>query len=400
MTHTKAPSVTEFIKTASATASHFGFRPLAELQKDKRCVECVKTERPKILAQDRRLDALGGMLTGGISAYFDGNLHARGEPALFYTIEPAPRSGDIAISLQILGIDKSIAEALLMHTTRSMLSELGFSNHHIRINSLGDRDSVARYTRELTNFMKKRMEDMPPTARELMKEHVFTALMHLVEKDHELSYRSPNPLEYLSETSRRHFREIVEYLDMSNTLYEIDSRLLGHHHCYSQTMFSVDVREELPEGEEGGPTVDTSIVVRGGRYDEFVRRTTKRDIPAVGAVITLRERKAPARMPRHVRAGTPSVFVVQLGFGPKIRSLLLLDELKEAHIPAYQALSSDSLSHQLRQAESYGVPFSLILGQKEFVENTVIVRNMRDSSQQSVPRPALIAHLKRTVKAR
>ncbi len=385
-------SASDFIKTASSTAHHFGFRALDDLKKDKRCLTCEKVEHPKIPALQKRTDALQGVLTGGLSAYFDHNLHALGEPALFYSIEETPRNGDIAIALQILGIEKSIAEALLIHTSRSLLTELGLGEHTVRINSLGDRESMARYTRELGNYLKKRMELMPGAARELMKEHALTALAHLIERDHELGKKSPSPLEYLNETSRKHFREIIEYLDFSETPYEIDGKLMGHHQCYSQTLFSIDAFHD----EER--TIPASVQVRGGRYDEFAHQIAKRHIPAVGAVITLKEQTLPARVPR-LKVSAPQVFMVQLGFGPKLRSLMILEELKQAQIPVYQSLASDSLSGQLERARSYNVPFTIILGQKEYVENIVIVRDMRSSSQEHVPMSGLVAHLRKAVRA-
>lgn len=387
------PSATEFIRIASDTANHFGFRTLREVSKDKRCKNCTRIDRPKMAAIDRRLDSLHGILSGGIALYFENNLYSLEEPVLFHTIEQIPRSGDVALTLQIFGVEKSIAETLLIQTASCLMQDLGFPTSRVRINTLGDRESIARYTRELTNFMRKRIEELPSSARELMKEHVLVALMHLIERKHELSYRSPSPLEYLNETSRRHFRNIIEYLDMSDISYEIDTRLLGHHHCYSQTIFSIEVLSNESENESSNV-----ILARGGRYDEFVRYITRRNVPAVGLVIALRERKAPLRMPRMKRRAIPSVFLVQLGPEPKMRSLLLLQELKRAKIPAYQALVSDSLSEQLRLAESRKVPYSIILGQKEFIDDTVIVRDMRNSSQESIPTTSLVSYLRRTIR--
>src|SRR5690349_7942213 len=131
-------SATDFIKLGTRTAHHFGFRSLDELRETARSAN-VRGDRPKIPAVARRLDQLQGILANGASAYFDHNLHALGEPALFYTVEELPRTGDVAISLQILGIEKSIAEALLIHTIRSFFTELGYTEHSVRINSLGDR---------------------------------------------------------------------------------------------------------------------------------------------------------------------------------------------------------------------------------------------------------------------
>lgn len=387
-------SATEFIKVAAQTAHHYGFKSLHQVTRDPRCKACKPTNVKRISAADRKLDSAYGLLTGGISTYYESRLYGMDEPLLFFSVESVPRSGEIALSLQILGVNKSIAEALLIQTTRSLLNDMGYENHVVRINSLGDRDSSARYTRELTNFLKKRLDDMPGTARELMKDHVFLALMNLIEKNHELAAKSPSPLEYLSDSSRKHFREIVEYLDMTETPYEIDSRLMGHHACYSDALFTIDVLDE-----DGHAQAESPVSIQGGRYDEFVRKMTKTQVPATGAVIVLKERKAPARIPNPRALQNPSVFVVQLGFGPKIKTLMLIDELKRARIPIHQSVVSDSLSDQLRMAEQYDVPYSLILGQKEYVEKTVIVRDMRSRSQVCVPQAELIPHLRRAVRA-
>lgn len=383
-------TATDFIRRAGVTAHHFGFTELATLANDTRCKNCAKIEKPKFQSAHKKLDALQGILASGATNYFEHNLHGLGEPALFYSIEETPRTNDVAVTLQILGIEKSIAEALLIQTIRSLFKDVGLPEHTVRINSVGDRESMARYARELGNYLKKRMEILPPSARELMKEHVLLALMHLIEKDHDIAAKSPSPLEYLNETSRKHFREIIEYLDFSETPYEIDTKLLGHHQCYSQTLFAVD-----PVIEEGARL--PQLEARGGRYDEFIYQVTKKQTPAVGAVVTLKGEKAPARMPRQKHA-TPQIFMVQLGFGPKLRSLLLLEELKYAGIPVYQFLASDSLGGQLERARAHGVPYAVILGQKEYVEHTAIIRDMRSSSQESVPLSGLIAHLRKAVR--
>lgn len=384
-------SATDFIRKASSTAHHFGFRDLLELKEDARCKNCAKSERPKFSAADRKLDALHGHLASGAAAYFDHNLHGLGEPALFYSVDEVPRSTDIAVTLQILGIDKSIAESLLIHTIRSLFLDLDIPEQTVRINSVGDRESMARYARELNNYLKKRIDLMPTSARELMKDHVVLALMHLLERGHELGHKSPSPLEYLNESSRKHFREIIEYLDFSETPYEIDMKLLGHHQCYSQTLFAIDPKQVGEE--ELAP-----ITARGGRYDEFIYQATKKVVPAVGAVVTLKGQKMPARLPRY-KLPKPQVFMVQLGFGPKLKSLMILEEMRRAGLSVHQALSSDSLSGQLERARVHGVPYTVILGQKEYVENTAIVRNMLSSSQESVPLGGLVAHLRKAVRA-
>jgi histidyl-tRNA synthetase len=305
---------------------------------------------------------------------------------LLYSFEQVPKTGEPAITFHIFNVERSIAEAILIQATRSLATELGHLEHTVRINSLGDKDSVTRYTRELTNFLKKRLDHMPSAARELMKEHPISALAHLIEEGHDLALRSPSSLEYLSDPSRKHFREIVEYLDMSETPYEIDSKMLGHHEYYSDAIFSIDIADS-----DDGPA---PLSIRGGRFNEFVHRNTRTKTPAVGAVVVFKNGKSPARNPRP-KAAIPAVFVVQLGFGPKIRSLMLIDALRQAGIPVLHNLASDSLSTQLREAEARGVRYTLIIGQKEFVDNTIILRDMNVRNQEYIDQISLIKRLKK-----
>lgn len=386
-------TATEFLRHASSTAEHFGFKSLEMLKKHPACRTAETKIEHTASAQNRRTDALHGMLTLGMHNFCESRLHEIDESVLFYTQEQVPRSGEAAISFQIFNVEKSIAEAILIQATRSLINELGYENHSVRINSLGDRESLGRYVRELTNYLKKRLDDMPEAARELMKEHVLTALSHLIEKEHELAYKSPNPLEYLSDQSRRHFREIVEYLDMTNTQYEIDPKLIGHHECYSDALFAIDLLND-----DGSRMQHSPLHIRGGRYSEFVFRNTKTQVGAVGAVVVLKDKKSPTRAPR-ARVCTPTVYVVQLGFGPKIKSLMLIDELRKSGISVHQNLASDSLSTQLRDAETKNVKYAVIIGQKEFVDGTVILRDIQGRNQEYIPIASVVNRLKRSKQA-
>ena len=383
------PTPTEFLKIANNTAEHFGFQTIEQLRKDPECKKCDTAIPHTVNSTNKKTDSHQGLLNSAVATFCEEKLHALERPVLLYSLGQVPRTGETAATFHIFNVERSIAEAILIHASRALVTDLGYTNHSVHINSLGDSDSMTRYSRELANFLKKRLDTMPPAARELMKEHPLHALGNLISQNHELALRSPNPLEYLSDPSRKHFREIIEYLDMSETPYEIDPKMLGHHECYSDAIFSLAIEAESASGEPEEP-----IVARGGRINEYMQRTTRTQTPAAGAVVILKNSKAPARSPRPKRR-KPSVYVVQLGFGPKIKSLLLVDSLRQAGIPVYHNLASDSLSAQLHEAEAHKVKYTLIIGQKEFVENTVIFRDMEVRNQEYIDIETLIRRLKR-----
>jgi len=379
-------SPTEFLKIATNTAEHFGFRTAKTIKKNPLCKNCIISLPFDLTAAEKKADAQRCLLTNGVATFCGENLHALEAPVLLYSLEQLPQENTTAFTLSIFNVQKSIAEAILIQVGRSLLTELDQEDHVVRINSLGDTDSSTRYSRELSNFLRKRIDSLPPQARELMKVHPIPALMYLIEKEHELVQRSPNPLEYLSDQSRKHFREIVEYLEMTETPYEIDPKMLGHHEYYSDALFSIETNNKDPEAP--------NVSVRGGRYDEFLYQKTRTRIGAAGAVITYSNAKQPSRLPKG-KSVEPEVYVVQLGFGPKIRSLMVLDQLKNAGIHVRHDLASDSLSAQLRDAETRGVRYTVIIGQKEFVDQTVILRDMKERNQENISIDTMLKKLKR-----
>lgn len=382
-------SPTEFLRAATDTAEHFGFRSIENLKKEPLCKNCNTSLPHNITDADRRLDNKNSLLTYAVANFCENNLHALDTPVLLYSLDQIPDTQEVSVGFNIFNVQKSIAEAILIQVGRSLMKELGHHEHTVRINSLGDNESTTRYNRELANFLKKRLDVMPDEAREMMKENPLYALSHLIDNDHDLANKCPNPLEYLSDQSRKHFREIIEYLDMTETPYEIDPKMILGHEYYTDALFSIDddIISDLNDS--------ANISIRGGRYDEYIYQKTRSRIPAVGTIVTLKSNaKIPSRMPKG-KSNNPDVYVVQLGFGPKIRSLMIIDELKKAGIPVRHNLSSDSLSAQLRDAEARGVKYTIIIGQKEFIDKTVILRDMKERSQENVTSDIMFKKLKK-----
>lgn len=384
-------TATDFVRRACNTAEHFGFRQTPVWHKHPDCMNCNTSVSHAASAMDRRVDGLYGLLANGINLYANENLHSINGPVLQYSIDTVPRTGEAVLTLQVFGVEKSIGEAMLMQAIRSFLFETGHEDHMVRVNSLGDKDSQTRYNRELTNYLRKRLNDMPVQARELMKESSMAALTYMMEREQDLALQSPSPLEYLTDHSRRHFRDIVEYLEMSESPYEIDPRLLGSHDCYNDALFSFTIN-----GSNGEPLKEQPFRIQGGRYNNFFQKHLGQSVPAVGAVIVLNEKQARFKVPKPKKV-LPKVHLIHLGFGPKVRALLLLDQLRSSNITTQQYLHSDSLSEQLRVAEDKGAHYALIIGQKEFVDNTVLVRDMLGKDQETIPMDQVIPRLKKAV---
>jgi len=75
-----------------------------------------------------------------------------------------------------------------------------------------------------------------------------------------------------------------------------------------------------------------------------------------------------------------------------------MEELRKAGISVYESLGRDSIKSQLHISAKIAAEIGLIIGQKEAIDGTVMVREMDSGMQEVVPQDKLIELLKRKLK--
>jgi histidyl-tRNA synthetase len=122
----------------------------------------------------------------------------------------------------------------------------------------------------------------------------------------------------------------------------------------------------------------------------------KKNIPGVGfglGVDRIIEASSKKLVPKVKRK--EKIYFIQLGNEAKMKSMNIIEILREAKIGVTHALAKDSLGSQLAVAEKLGMPFTIIFGQKEALEDSVIVRDMENRSQKTIPIGKLADYLKK-----
>lgn len=326
-----------------------------------------------------------------IRLYNEQKMEALPQPVMLYMGSPLPREGsekkstnkERSVALEVLGTPKSIAEALLIKTSIEILKEEGFEKLCVHINSIGDRDTFSRFNRELSAYYRKNIDELETHCRQMLKRNVLGVLSCKNEKCQILAGNAPKSMGFLSEVSRQHFKEVLEYIEILEIPYEIDHCLIAERGFCCQTLFEIHNPESLATG--------TPLAV-GIRYANIAKKLgNKRDLPGIGVRLTFTEKKSP----KNLKFLKPKIYFVQLGFEAKLKSLKIIEILRQAKIPTYQAISRDKLVSQLSVAENMKIPYTIIMGQKEALDNTVIVRDMSNRSQESIKIADLPKYLKK-----
>ena len=89
----------------------------------------------------------------------------------------------------------------------------------------------------------------------------------------------------------------------------------------------------------------------------------------------------------------PRVFVAHLGEQAKHHALKLTRMLQEADIPFGESLDRDGMEVQLKAADRLKVKWTLIMGHKELLDGTVILRSMDSGMQDIVAQEDLVKEL-------
>jgi len=238
---------------------------------------------------------------------------------------------------------------------------------------------------------------------------------------------APMPMSHLCTPCRQHFKEVLEYLEALEIPYTINNHLVRGLDYYTKTVFEIfdsaespvadeeeknkdeedadekkgdeegSEKEERKEEKEATTPTEPLAIASGGRYDYLAKTLgAKKDVPSVGGsigvdrlIMSPKHKKLAPRIRRK-----PKVYFIQLGFEAKLKSLAIIDILRKSRTPIMQSLSKDSLGAQLGQAEKLNIPYTIIFGQKEAMDGTVLVRNMQNRSQETVPIDKLADHLK------
>ncbi|MCF7898374.1 MAG: histidine--tRNA ligase [Candidatus Pacebacteria bacterium] len=337
-------------------------------------------------------------------AYLEHGMQTLPQPVMLYSYGPVfrhenPQKGRLRqfrqFNLEILGTTKSIADALVIRTLTTILEEYGFKDLIVDINSMGDKETRPLFIKELTNYYKKHLETLCKDCHERIKTNPLRLLDCKQPGCQPFKENAPSSLSFLSNDARSHFKEVLQYLEEMGIQYRINNSLVRGLDYYSRTVFEVIKIDTDENGKEKEITI-----TGGGRYDYLSKMMgSKKDIPSVGTGLGM-ERimmfpECKKLLPRIIKQ--PKVYFIQLGFEAKLKSLCIMETLRKNKIPVYQTLSKDSLSAQLAQAEKMEIPYCIIFGQKEAMDNTVIVRNMSIHSQDTVKIDALsdyIKHLK------
>lgn len=333
-----------------------------------------------------------------LRAYIEHGMHTLPQPVMLwykgsYFRHEKPQKGRFRefqqFGLEIIGEQKPIAEATIIKILTSIFNELGIGPVVVHINSLGDKDCRASYRKELLAYYRKHGKNLCKDCKRRIKENPLRLLDCKEPGCAELKQKAPQMIDYLCNPCKQHLKETLEFLDSNDIAYMFNNQLVRGLDYYTRTVFEIF--------EENADHNQSFALAAGGRYDCLAKTLGKKEFPAAGGALgverimeLMREKNI---TPRQKRA--PKIFFVQLGSTAKYKSLEIIDMFRKARVPLAQSISKDNIRGQLKLASRLKVAYALILGQKEALENSIIIRNMDTGAQETAPMEKVVEIVKK-----
>jgi histidyl-tRNA synthetase len=289
------------------------------------------------------------------------------------------------------GASDPLYDAQIILISVRLLEEAKLKNLVVRVNSTGCRICRPIYIRQLQNYYKDHLKELCEDCERRFKTNTFRLLDCKKETCVELRAEAPNFFDKLCSPCSGHLSGVLEYLDELAISYVLDNFFLSDFDHYNRTVFEITVE---------GAGAEQGNLASGGRYDYLFEKLGGKATPAVGASIGM-ERVIAAMRAQGVALAPKEekrVFIIHVGELAKKKLLGIIETLRAAGIPVGEALSRESLSAQLKLAEREHAAVALMLGQKEIFEESVIIRDLQRSSQETVPLSRMVEEIKKRLK--
>ncbi len=319
-------------------------------------------------------------------AYIEHGLFNLPQPVKLYYIGPAfryerPQAGRYRqhhqFGFEALGEADPALDAEVIEMARQFFDSLGLSRLSIHLNSIGCKLCRPAYLEVLKQHYASYIDHLCPDCKARLIRNPLRLLDCKKTSCQEIAKTAPKITDYLCPECQLHFQSVQKYLGAMNIPFHLNPRLVRGLDYYTRTVFEIEPREKGGQSTLGG----------GGRYDDLIESLGGKPTPAVGFAaglerIILNLKKQKIDIPSLPK---PDAFIAYTGEEAKIEAVKIASELRKAGIAVILATGDKSLKGQMRQANSLGIAYALILGEQELSKRSAMLRDMRSGEQKTIP---------------
>jgi histidyl-tRNA synthetase len=289
------------------------------------------------------------------------------------------------VGIEAIGLDDPAIDAEVIAIADAGFKALGLKQYRLELTSLGDAQSRAAHKVDLLKFISTLDLDEATAARAAIN-----PLRLFDDKREEMKKAmadAPLLINYLNESSRAHFDQVIQYLDALHISYTLNPRMVRGLDYYTGTTFEF-VHELL--GAQSG-------IGGGGRYDGLMEQLGGQSLSGIGFGLGI-DRALLAAEAEGVIASDSFVsdlFIIPLGENAKLQALTISSALRAKGKKVEIAFGDRALKGAMKGADKSGAMHVIVLGDSEISSGTVLLKEMKSGVETSVKIDSLFEALEK-----
>ncbi len=274
--------------------------------------------------------------------------------------------------------------ALAMH----LLRELGVNEPQLKINSLGSKEDKARISTWLRAEFAPYTNNLCADCRARFERNVFRVLDCKHESCRKVVATVVKDLP-LSVPSKEYFDQVQAALKSVGIPFTVSPHLVRGLDYYTHTVFEITAQGLGSQDAVGA----------GGRYNGLVHElggNPKIAYGAVGFALGI-ERILLALGETAVPLAGIDVYIMAMKEEYQPLIFLVLQLLRKSGISAEMSFAGGSMKSQMGRANKAGARFALIVGEDEVKNNSIAVKDMEKSTQETVALADILEYLRKVL---
>ena len=274
--------------------------------------------------------------------------------------------------------DDPMLDAEIISIPVNFYKLLGLKGIKVNINTLGDTESRLKYREALINYFRPHIDSLCDDCKARFEKNPLRILDCKVDHDLDIMKNAPKIIDYLNESSRKHFEKVKEYLEALNIDYTVNYSIVRGLDYYTHTVFEVEASVEGFGSQ--------NVLCAGGRYNGLVETIGGPQTPGVGFALGL-ERLLVALEYEKLEPWedkTTDFYIAPMDDTCKSYSLKVLNMLRMNGFNGDMDYMDRSLKGNFKQAERLNTKYIIIIGNDEIENNMVTIKNNETKESKTV----------------
>lgn len=354
----------------------------------------------QILDDQEEKYALRPEFTAGFCrAYLEHGMHTWPQPVkLFHPGAPIfrynrPQKGRFRqfqqFNIETIGSGDPLTHALTILLIWQIYTDLGLNKYiTLQINSIGCQKCQPKIKKRLVSEIEPYQDKLCPDCQRRLYTNPLRVIDCKEKKCQKIVRSLPQIVDLICSDCRAHFMRVLEYLDELKITYDLSPFLVRGLDYYTRTTFEIyEKKDRTGQSSLGG----------GGSYDNLIELYGGPPTPTIGfaggferIIEKLQERKISVP-----EISQTDIFMIHIGKRAKKIALHIISDLSEAGYRISCAVGKETLKAQLKAANKVRAKVALIVGQREALDKTIIMRNMLEANQETIEMKELEEYLKK-----